>query len=33
VLERLSELAGQRARIVGKADGDSIVVNTVTPAK
>jgi hypothetical protein len=34
VLSRLNDLAGQRARIAGKADGaDSIVVNGVTPAK
>jgi hypothetical protein len=33
VLDRLNELAGRRARIIGKAYGDSIVVNTVAPAK
>ncbi len=34
VLSKLNDLAGQRARISGKADGaDSIVVNGVAPAK
>lgn len=33
VIDRLSELAGQKARITGKADGDNIVVNTVTSVK
>ncbi len=33
LLEKLSDLAGQKARITGKADGTGIVVNTVAPAK
>jgi hypothetical protein len=34
LLGKLSDLAGQKARITGKADGaDSIVVNAVTPTK
>jgi hypothetical protein len=33
LLGKLNDLAGQKARITGKADGTGIVVNAVAPAK
>jgi hypothetical protein len=32
-LDQLDKLAGEKAKVSGKADGDNIVVGSVAPAK